>query len=134
MIRFDPDRSISAGYTNHSFILFTGSVKDSKIYPYVKFNYSGGDRIYTNRIKLVCDDETFEFDSLKFFTHDTVDNISEYVLMVYNESMRELIQKIINSNETIIRFYSDSLYTDLVVTERMKEDMKKFSKTIRALQ
>jgi len=54
--------------------------------------------------------------------------------MAYNESMSELIQKIINSNETIIRYYSDPQYTDFVVTERMKMDMKKFLKTIRALQ
>jgi len=133
MIRFEPDRSIAVGYTNHSFLSFTGSIKNSKIYPFVKFNYSGNDWIYTNRIKLVCDDETFEFDSLKFFTHGTADYVSEYVLMVYNVSLRELISKIIEANETIIRFYSDPLYTDFVVTERMKMAMKKFLKTIKAL-
>ena len=134
MIRFEPDRSIAAGYTNHSFLSLTGSIKNSKIYPFVKFNYSGSDWIYANRIKMVCDDETFEFDSLKFFTHGTADYVSEYVLMVYNESISGLIQKIIDSNETIIRFYSDPQYTDFEVTERMKLDMKKFLKTIRALQ
>jgi hypothetical protein len=134
MIRFDPDRNPSALYLNNSYISFSGYIKDTKIYPFVKFNYTGTDWIYANRIKLVCDDETFEYDSLKFFTLGTADFVSEYVLFPFNENMRELIPKIINSKETIIRFYSDPNYTDLLVTDRMKLDMKKFLKTIKAMQ
>jgi len=134
MIRFDPDRSPGAGYTGRSYICFSGFIKDSKVIPYVKFNYSGSDWIYANRIKLVCDDETFEYDSLKFYTLGTVNYVSEYVLMPFDAAMQELINKIINSKETIIRFYSDPFYSDFVVTNRMKLDMKEFLKTIKALQ
>jgi hypothetical protein len=133
MIRFDPDRSPSAMYLNNSYISLSGYIKDAKIYPFVKFNYTGADWIYANRIKLVCDDETFEFDSLKFYTLGTTDFVSEYVLFPFNEDMQELIPKIIYSKETIIRFYGDPIYADLLVTDRMKLDMKKFLKTIRAL-
>jgi hypothetical protein len=134
MIRFDADRSVSAGYSNNSYIAFAGFIKDSKIIPFVKFNYTGTDWVYANRIKLVCDDETFEYDSLKFLTRGTADFVSEYVLIPFNESMQELIPKIIKSKETIIRFYGDPVYSDLIVSDEMKLDMKKFLKTIRALQ
>jgi len=134
MIRFDADRSVSAGYTNNSYIAFSGFIKDSKIISFVKFNYTGPDWVYANRIKLVCDDETFEYDSLKFLTLGTADFVSEYALIPFNVSMQELIPKIIKSKETIIRFYGDPVYSDLVVSDKMKIDMKKFLKTIRALQ
>jgi hypothetical protein len=134
MIRFDADRSVSAGYANNSYIAFSGFIKDSKIIPFVKFNYTGPDWVYANRIKLVCDDETFEYDSLKFLTRGTADFVSEYVLVPFNESMQELIPKIIKSKETIIRFYGDPVYSDLTVTFEMKTDMETFLKTIRALQ
>jgi hypothetical protein len=134
MIRYEPDKSESANYTGNSYISFYGSIKDLKIIPFVKFNYAGPDWIYANRIKMVCDDETFEFDSLKFYTYGTTTYVSEYVLFPYDRSMKKLVSKIINSKETIIRFYSDPNYSDLVVTEWMKLDMEKFLKTIRALQ
>jgi len=134
MIRFGPDKNPSAGYTNKPYISFSGFIKDSKIYPFIKFNYTGPEWIYANRIKLVCDDETFEYDSLKFLTYGTSDFVSEYVLIEFNESMRKLVPKIINSKETIIRFYGEPVYSDLVVTERMKKDMNMFLKTIRALE
>jgi hypothetical protein len=100
----------------------------------VKFNYTGTDWIYANRIKLVCDDETFEYDSLKFLTVGTTDFVSEYVLMPFNESMQELIPKIINSKETIIRFYGEPIYSDFIVSDEMKLDMKTFLKVIAALK
>jgi hypothetical protein len=134
MIRFDPDKSSASGYDNKSYIAFSGYIKDTKIYPFVKFNYTGTDWIYANRIKLVCDDETFEYDSLKFYTYGTTDFVSEYILIPFNKSMQELIPKIIKSKETIIRFYGDPIYSDLVVSDEMKLDMKKFMKTIKALQ
>lgn len=134
MIRFSPDGDISSEYYNTSYIAFSGFIKGTEIYPFVKFNYTGTDWIYANRIKLVCDDETFEYDSLKFLTYGTTDFVSEYVLMPFNESMQELIPKIINSKETIIRFYGEPIYSDLVVSDKMKLDMRKFYKTIRALQ
>lgn len=134
MIRFGPEEDISSDYYNASYIAFSGFIKDAKIQPFVKFNYTGADWIYANRIKLVCDDETFEYDSLKFYTLGTADFVSEYILMPFNENMQELIPKIINSKETIIRFYGDPIYSDLVVSDKMKLDMRKFYKTIRALQ
>ena len=134
MIRFGPNIDASAGYDNKSYISFSGFIKDLKIIPFVKFNYTGGDWVYANRIKLVCDNETFEYDSLKFLTIGTQDFVSEFVLIPFNENMQELIPKIINSNETIIRFYGDPLYFDLDVTEKMKMEMKKVLKIIRALQ
>ncbi len=134
MIRFDADRNPAANYNGHSYICFSGFIKDSKAIPFVKFNYSGSDWIYANRIKLVCDDATFEYDSLKFYTLGTTEYVSEYVLMSYNAEMQDLIPKIINSKETIIRFYGDPIYSDFVVTNRMKLDLKEFMKTIKALQ
>lgn len=134
MIRFGPDMDISSDYYNTSYIAFSGFIKGTEIYPFVKFNYTGMDWVYANRIKLVCDDETFEYDSLKFLTYGTTDFVSEYVLIPFNESMQELIPKIINSKETIIRFYGEPIYSDLIVSDRMKLDMRKFYKTIRALQ
>ena len=134
MIRFDADKSVTSGYTNHSYIAFSGFIKDSKIIPFVKFNYTGTDWVYANRIKLVCDDETFEYDSLKFLTHGSFDFVSEYTLIPFNERMQELIPKIIKSKETIIRFYGDPVYSDLTVSSEMKIDMETFLKTIRAMQ
>jgi len=134
MIRFDADRSVSAGYANNSYIAFSGFIKDSKIIPFVKFNYTGPDWVYANRIKLVCDNETFEYDSLKFLTHGIADFVSEYTLIPFNASMQQLIPKIIKSKETIIRFYGDPVYSDLTVSFEMKTDMETFLKTIRALQ
>lgn len=134
MIRFGPDIDMASDYYNNSYIAFSGFIKDSKIFPFVKFNYTGADWIYANRIKLVCDEETFEYDSIKFITYGTTDFVSEYVLMPYNENMQELIPKIISSKETIIRFYGEPIYSDLIVSDEMKLDMKRFLKTINALQ
>lgn len=134
MIRFGPDIDVASDYYNKSYIAFSGFIKDSKIFPFVKFNYTGADWIYANRIKLVCDDETFEYDSLKFLTFGTTDFVSEYVLFPYNESMQELIPKIIKSKETIIRFYGEPMYSDLIVSDEMKLDMKMFLKVIAALK
>ena len=134
MIRFGPDRDMASDYYNNSYIAFSGFIKDSKIFPFVKFNYTGADWIYANRIKLVCDDETFEYDSLKFLTLGTTDFVSEYILIPFNESMQELIPKIINSKETIIRFYGEPIYSDFIVSNEMKLGMKKFLKVIAALE
>ena len=134
MIRFGPDRDMVSDYYNNSYLSFSGYIKDRKIFPFVKFNYTGTDWIYANRIKLVCDDETFEYDSLKFLTVGTTDFVSEYVLLPFNESMQELIPKIINSKETIIRFYGEPVYSDFIVSNEMKLDMKTFLKAIAALQ
>ncbi len=134
MIRFDTDKSPASDYYNKSYIAFSGYIKGIKIYPFVKFNYTGTDWIYANRIKLVCDDETFEYDSLKFYTYGTEDFVSEYILLPFDESMQELIPKIIKSKETIIRFYGDPIYSDFIVSNEMILDMKKFMKTIKALQ
>lgn len=134
MIRFDPDRSPASDYYNKPYIAFSGYIKGTKIYAFVKFNYTGTDWIYANRIKLVCDDETFEYDSLKFYTYGTEDFVSEYILLPFDESMQELIPKIIKSKDTIIRFYGDPIYSDFEVSKEMKLDMKKFMKTIKALQ
>ena len=54
--------------------------------------------------------------------------------MPYNTEIQDLIPIIINSKETIIRFYGDPIYSDFVVTNRMKLDLKEFMKTIKALQ
>jgi len=134
MIRFGPDKDMASDFNNQSYIAFSGFIKGLTIYPSVKFNYTGTDWIYANRIKLVCDDETFEYDSLKFLTYGTTDFVSEYVLIPFNENMQELIPKIINSKETIIRFYGEPIYSDLIVSDKMKLDMKKVLKTIKALQ
>jgi len=134
MIRLEPDKRETGNYTGNSYISFYGFIKDSKIIPFVKFNYSGSDWIYANRIKMVCDNDTYEFDSLKFYTHGTLTYVSEYVLFPYTKEMQLMVEKIIKSKETIIRFYCDPNYSDLVVTEWMKFDMEKFLKTIKALQ
>jgi hypothetical protein len=133
MIRFGPDRDVASEYYNKSYLAFSGFIKGTKIQPFVKFNYMGADWIYASRIKLVCDDETYEYDSLKFYTLGSTDFVSEYVLMPFNETMQELIPKIVNSKETIIRFYGDPIYSDFTVSPGMKLDMKKFLKTINAL-
>lgn len=134
MIRFGPDRDEASEYFDNSYIAFSGFIKNSKISAFVKFNYSGSNWIYANRIKLVCDDDTFEFDSLSFFSYEASTFVSEYVILDFDENMYRLITKIISSNETIIRFYGDPMYSDLVVSEKMKLDMKSFLKTINALQ
>lgn len=134
MIRFDVNRQANASSAGLSFIAFSGFIKDNKIHPFVKFSYSGNDWIYANRIKLVCDEETFEYDSLKFYTLGTQDYVTEYTLMPATDNMLQLMSKIINSHETIIRFYGDPLFSDLEVTDKTKREMKKVLKTIKALQ
>jgi len=134
LIRFEPKVSGLDSYVNNSHIAFSGYIKDKQIYPFLKINYTGQNWNNSIRIKMVCDDDTFEFDSLYFQKVETNDMVSEFTMLPFDENVLKLVLKIINSKETIIRFYGESIYSDLEVTDKMKHDLKEFLPVIRAFE
>jgi hypothetical protein len=99
----------------------------------VKIAYQGNSWVFANSLKIVCDDSNFEFKDLKF-TRANYTTVIEACFLDYNSEVRDMVECIINSKETIIRFYGEKGYFDYTVTDRIKTDLKAFSNTIKAIE
>lgn len=130
VIKFEPLRYISGPYTWHSYVSLKGQIKVGKVDAFVKIQYYGSSWIFAESIKVVADDFTWQSPKLNFYK-DNYTEVWEYTYLDLSEpSVRELVNNIINSQETIIRFQGRQYYSDLVVTERMKIDLKAMIKAI----
>jgi len=134
IIRFEPLAYFSGPYTFHPYISLIGTLEKSKVKAFVKLRYFGNNWIFAEKVKIVADDFTWESDNLNFTRDNSSGKVWEYAYLDYNnKEIKELLLKIVNSDETIIRFIGE-YYFDLTVTERMKKDIKSLINAIEIIE
>lgn len=134
IIKFKPLAYFSGPYAFHPYISLTGTLEKYKVKAFVKLRYFGNNWIFAEKVKIVADDFTWESDNLNFTRDNSSGKVWEYAYLDYNnKEIKELLLKIVNSNETIIRFIGE-YYFDLTVTERMKKDIKSLINAIEIIE
>ncbi len=129
-IKFEPLRYISGPYSSNSYISLKGSLTDQKAQALLMIQYMGDSWIFADNIKIVADDFSWQSPKMEFY-RDNTSVVWEYTYLdLNNQEIRSLIDKIISAKEPIIRFVGQQYYSDLVVTERMKSDIKAMLKAI----
>lgn len=124
-IRFEPLRLLSGPYARTSHVALRGIIKDDAAHAVLRIRYYGRNWIFAERLTIVLDNERISLDSLQFARDHSAGNVWEYVnLPLSREEYRELSEKISESESVIIRFHGRQYYSDLEVTERMKEDLR----------
>lgn len=130
-VRFEPIRYLSEPYANASYVSLAGSIKDGKSYSYMEIKYFGKSWVFADNVMIAIDEERIELPSPKVLRDHYGGNVWEHVLLsISSRENRELAQKIVESDQTIIRFSGEQYYKDIVVTPRMKQDMGMMLKAI----
>jgi len=123
-IRFEPLRLLSGPYARSSYVALRGIIKDDVAHAFLRIRYYGRDWLFADRLTIVLDNERISFDSLQFSRDHSGGNVWEYVnLPLSREEYRDLSKEISESENVIIRFHGRQYYSDLEVTDRMKEDL-----------
>ena len=131
-IRFDPLAYLSGPYSSHSYISLRGTLKQKRSTVFVEVRYYGEDWIFADNIKIVADDYTWQSPKLNF-KRDNYTKVWEWALLDFSDpKIAKIVDKIISSKEAIIRF-KGKYYYDLIVTPRMKDDMKYMVAAIKAI-
>ncbi|MDA3886312.1 MAG: hypothetical protein PF638_12025 [Candidatus Delongbacteria bacterium] len=131
VIKFRPLQDFSSPYLEKSFILLKGFIENNKVSGSIMFNHHGKSWLFAKTIKIVADDFTWESPELNFMRENGSDYIVEYTFMdLEDKDSRILLDNIIKSKETIIRFRGDQYYSDFIVSDRMKSDIKIMLKAI----
>jgi hypothetical protein len=129
-IKFEPLRYISGPYSSNSYISLKGSLTNQKAQALLMIQYMGDSWVFADNIKIVADDFSWQSPKIEFY-RDNTSVVWEYTYFnLDNLETRNLIDKIISAKESIIRFVGPQYYSDLVVTERMKSDIKAMLKAI----
>ena len=133
-ITFEPLRYFSGPYASSSYVSLQGSFKKDKALSLMKIKYYGSDWIFSERIKIVADDYEWESPELEFYRDHSYGKVWEYAFLDVSEpKINEVLNAIISSDESIIRFYGTQYYSDLEVTDRMKTDLRAMLNAIKAV-
>lgn len=123
-IRFEPLRYTTGPYSMHSYVSLVGTLTRGRAEALLKIRFYGLDWLHAHRIKAVADHFVWESPPLEF-RREHSRRFWEYVLLDISEpEYRRLAEKFTSAEIAIIRFYGRERYSDLEVTERMKQDME----------
>lgn len=123
-IRFEPVRHIDGPYEKSSYVAIIGSLSPGETKILAKFRYYGRSWIFAKSFKVVTDGISFQSPAIKFNRDTNVGNVTEVAYLDLSDKENlTLIERIVFSKETIIRFQGEQYYSDLIVTDRMREDM-----------
>lgn len=129
-ILFEPLRHSTGPYNRASYIGLVGLLKRNAAAGFVKIRYYGVSSLFIERFKVVTDGKTFQSPPINFET-DTTGKVREWAnLRLDDPEVRDLVERIISSNKAVIRFQGRQYYQDLVVPDRMKNDMRAMLKAI----
>lgn len=133
-IRFEPLRYISDAYSQKSYVAVVGILRPGKASAFLKLHYYGEDWLFAERVKVVTDGTPFQSPSLTFKRDHAGGKVWETVLLeLSNPEVRALADRIVASKEAIIRFQGRQYYSDLTVSDRMREDIGAMLKALDAI-
>lgn len=123
-IRFEPTRYMSGPYSRTKHVGLVGILRPDGATASAKFHFYSSDWIFAQSIKVMTDGESFQSPTLDFHRDNSGGNVWEIgYLSLSNPEYKSLIKRIVNSKEAIIRFQGKRYYSDLEVTDRMRQDM-----------
>lgn len=129
-ILFEPLRHSTGPYNRASYIGLVGLLKRNAAAGFVKIRYYGVSSLFIDRFRVVTDGKTYQSPPIDFETDNTA-KVREWVnLRLDDPEVRALVERIIYSNKAVIRFQGQHYYQDLVVPDRMKNDMRAMLKAI----
>lgn len=124
-IKYEPLRYISEPYSRSKYISMQGAIENGKAIGLLKFKFYGPSWIFSESVKVVADDFTWQSPKMDFYRDNYGGNVWEYAYLdVSKPEYREVANKITSSKEVIIRFQGQQYYSDLQLSERMKSDLK----------
>lgn len=133
-IRFEPVRYISEPYSRKSYVAVMGVLRPGKATALLKLHYYGDSWLFAEGVKVVTDGVPFQSPALKFSRDHYGGKVWETALLDLSKpEVRALADKIVASKEAIIRFQGKQYYSDLTVTDRMREDIGAMLKAIDAI-
>ena len=123
-IRFEPVRYMSGPYSKASYLAVVGTLRPESATAFLKFHYYGDSWLFAQSFKVVTNGVPFQSPKLKFRQDHYGGNVWETAYLNLNEEeYRALAEEIVSSEEAIIRFQGNQYYSDLTVTDRMREDI-----------
>ncbi|EDM48717.1 hypothetical protein MDG893_16917 [Marinobacter algicola DG893] len=125
VIRFEPVRYMSGPYSQASHLAVVGTLRPESATAFLKFHYYGDSWLFAKSFKVVTDGVPFQSPKIKFRQDHYGGSVWETAYLNLNkEEYRALAEDIVSSEEAIIRFQGKQYYSDLTVTERMREDIE----------
>lgn len=130
-IRFEPVRYISGPYSKSSYVALVGTLRPEKAMAFLKFHYYDDSWLFAKSLKVVTDGAPFQSSEIKFSRDHYGGNVWETAyLNLSKKEHRALAEKIVSSEEAIVRFQGKQYYSDLTVTDRMREDVNYMLKAL----
>ncbi len=130
-IRFEPVRYMSGPYSKTSYLAVVGTLRPGKVTAFLKFHYYGDSWLFAKSFKIVTDGVSFQSPEIKFRQDHYGGNVWETAyLNLSKKEYRAVAEKIVSSEEAIIRFQGKQYYSDLTVTDRMRDDIKYMLKAL----
>lgn len=124
-IRFEPLRLLSGPYARTSYVALRGVIKDQSAHAFLRVRYYGKSWLFVDGLTVVVDGDRVRLDSVQFARDHSGGNVWEYAdLPLDNSEYRDLAKRITEADEVIIRFHGKQYYSDLEVSQRMKEDLR----------
>lgn len=124
-IRFEPLRLLSGPYARTSYVALRGVIKGRSAQAFLRVRYYGSSWLFAEGLTVVLDHDRVRLNSLQFARDHSGGNVWEHVnLPLDNSEYRDLAKRISEADEVIIRFHGRQYYSDLEVSERMKEDLR----------
>jgi len=123
-ITIEPLRYISGPYSGRSYVSLVGTIRSKKAVAFLKFNYRGRSWLFAERIKVVADDYVWQSPELGFHRDHSTEVWESAHLDLEDPAVRRLAVAIMDAKEAIVRFQGRQYHSDLVVTDRMKSDLR----------
>ena len=130
-IRFEPVRYMSGPYAKKSYVAVVGTLRPEKATVFLKLHYYDDSWLFAKSFKVVTDGVPFQSPAVRFNRDNYGGNVWETAYLdLSKKKYRALADKIVSSKEAIIRFQGKQYYSDLTVTDRMREDIGSMLKAL----
>ena len=133
-IRFGPVRYISGPYSKSSHVAVVGTLRPDKATASLKVHYYDDSWIFAQKFKVVTDGVPYQSPYIKFNRDNYGGKVWETAYLdLSKKENRSLADRIVSSKEAIVRFQGKQYYSDLIVTDRMREDIGAMLKALDAI-
>ena len=120
----EPIRFIPEPYAQKSYVAVVGQIKASRADAWLRFRYHGRFWIFADQLSIMIDGKTTNLTSVKF-SRNNLDTVWETAALDLNiAANRNLVDRLVSSKEAIVRFRGSRGSSDLIVTDRMRSDLK----------
>ncbi len=98
--------------------------QDGKAWLRFKFDYSADNWLFIKKVLVKADETKKNYENLSFERDHSSDTIWEWHDKPASNEDIELIEDIISSDETIVRFYGKQYYNDRTISSKQKQQLK----------